>query len=84
MWVNYLLHVPFYNNLLFPVRCCSETKEKQWRRPANDRRSARLAGSPVKASEETVMEQIKQNNRASRRLKGKVAPAYLVEVQDCV
>uniref|UniRef100_A0A7S3H9A6 Uncharacterized protein n=1 Tax=Spumella elongata TaxID=89044 RepID=A0A7S3H9A6_9STRA len=59
----------------------SETKEKQWRRPTNERvKSLRLAGSPTKAADQgSVMEQIKASNRLSRRLKAKVAPSYLVE-----
>lgn len=64
-----------YVNVVF----CSVTKERQWRRPDNTRKSGRLSESPVK-SEDAAGDV--QNNRKSRRFRGtRETPAYLSEEQ---
>lgn len=64
---------------------CSETKERQWRRPDNNtRKSARLTEAPVRANEDASLAAVgdlQKNRRASRRFKGKETPAYLTEEQ---
>jgi hypothetical protein len=72
--------------LLLTSQCYySETKERQWRRPDNARKSVRLGEAPVRATNgsgsATPTDVQNANRRASRRFYGKQAPAYLTEEQ---